>query len=48
MEFKGHRLGRNPAEHWFSTLRDEARGGDIRDVIRQRVAYLRARRGLGQ
>lgn len=48
LEFKGHRLGRNPPEHWFTTLRDAPRGGEIREVIRQRVAYLRGRRGIGE
>ena len=47
LEFKGHRLGRNPPEHWFTTMRDAPRGGEVRDVIRQRVDVLRSRRGLG-
>ncbi|MFW8593973.1 acetoin utilization protein AcuC [Cribrihabitans neustonicus] len=44
LEFKGHSLGRNPPEHWFTTLRDAPRPAEVRDVIRERVAYLRKRR----
>jgi acetoin utilization protein AcuC len=47
LEFKGHRLGRNPPEHWFTTLRDDPRPGPVRDQIRESVAMLRRRRGLG-
>ncbi|ATG34216.1 Deacetylase [Phaeobacter piscinae] len=47
LEFKGHRLGRNPPEHWFTTLRDTPRPGPVRDQIRASVAQLRRRRGLG-
>ncbi|WOI32676.1 acetoin utilization protein AcuC [Tritonibacter scottomollicae] len=43
LEFKGHRLGRNPPEHWFSTLRDAPRNGPIRQDITDRVAHLRQR-----
>ncbi|MFP3384749.1 acetoin utilization protein AcuC [Tritonibacter sp. SIMBA_163] len=43
LEFKGHRLGRNPPEHWFSTLRDAPRNGPIRQDIADRVAHLRQR-----
>ncbi|MEK0164308.1 acetoin utilization protein AcuC [Phaeobacter sp. A36a-5a] len=46
LEFKGHRLGRNPPEHWFTTLRDEPRPGPVRDQIREAVTLLRRRRGL--
>lgn len=46
LEFKGHRLGRNPPEHWFTTLRDAPRHGIIRDEVATRVAYLRGIRGL--
>lgn len=44
LEFRGHRLGKNPPEHWFTTLRDEPRGGEIRPVIRSRIDYLNTRR----
>lgn len=35
--------GRNPPDHWFTTLRDAPRPGPIRPDIRDRVAQLRAR-----
>ncbi|CUH99197.1 acetoin utilization protein AcuC [Leisingera aquaemixtae] len=44
--FNGNRLGRNPPEHWFTTLRDQPRGGEIRQEIRGRVQFLRRRRRL--
>ena len=37
------RRGRNPPEHWFTTLRDAPNHGPIRDVVRNRVAHLGAR-----
>lgn len=37
------RRGRNPPEHWFTTLRDAPNHGAIRDVVRNRVAHLSAR-----
>ena len=43
LEFKGHRLGRTPPEHWFTTLRDAPREGAIRPEITDRVTYLRQR-----
>lgn len=43
LEFKGHRLGRTPPEHWFTTLRDAPREGAMRPEIIDRVAYLRQR-----
>ncbi|MCG7629566.1 acetoin utilization protein AcuC [Epibacterium sp. MM17-32] len=43
LEFKGHRLGRNPPEHWFTTLRDAPRDGPLRPSIVDRVAVLRRR-----
>ncbi|MGR3761041.1 acetoin utilization protein AcuC [Roseobacteraceae bacterium NS-SX3] len=46
LDFKGHRLGRNPPDHWFTTLRDALRGGAIREELRERVAYLRDSRGV--
>ena len=36
--------GRNPPEHWFTTLRDPLREGPIRSEVRQRVAVLRSHR----
>lgn len=43
LRFPNNRRGRNPPEHWFTSLRDAPRGGPIRDEIRQRVAVLAAR-----
>jgi len=43
LEFKGHRLGRNPPEHWFCSLRDAPREGPIRQEIAARVTHLRQR-----
>ncbi|MEQ6249299.1 acetoin utilization protein AcuC [Sulfitobacter sp. HNIBRBA3233] len=40
LTFEGNRRGRNPPEHWFSTLRDPPREGAIRDEIIERVQYL--------
>ena len=37
------RAGRNPPEHWFTTLRDAPRPGPIRDEVRQRVTILTGR-----
>ena len=45
LEFKGNSRGRNPPDHWFTSLRDAPRYGAIRDVIRERVSQLRARLG---
>lgn len=43
LEFKGNSRGRNPPDHWFSTLADTPRGGPIRDTVRDRLAVLTAR-----
>ncbi len=43
----GHRLGRNPPTHWFTTLRDAPRDGAIRSELRDRLSFLRQREGLG-
>ncbi|MEP3637189.1 MAG: acetoin utilization protein AcuC [Paracoccaceae bacterium] len=45
LEFKGNSRGRNPPEHWFTTLRDAPRPGDIRPEITDRVRQLEARLG---
>lgn len=37
------RQGRNPPEHWFTTLQDAPNHGPIRDAVRNRVARLEAR-----
>ncbi|MFY0690612.1 MAG: acetoin utilization protein AcuC [Paracoccaceae bacterium] len=43
LSFEGNSRGRNPPEHWFTTLRDAPRKGPVRDEIRARVAHLAAR-----
>ncbi len=43
LRFDNHRLGRNPPEHWFATLRDAPRNGDAREEIIERIAHLAAR-----
>lgn len=43
LEFLNHRLGRNPPEHWFTTMRDAPRNGEIRPEIKDRLARLCAR-----
>ncbi|SCZ74142.1 acetoin utilization protein AcuC [Epibacterium ulvae] len=40
LSFPGHRLGRNPPEHWFTTLRDSPREGVVRPEIVTRVKAL--------
>jgi acetoin utilization protein AcuC len=44
LRWENTRRGRNPPEHWFTTLRDAPREGPVREVIRDRIAVLRARR----
>ena len=39
----GRRAGRNPPAHWFTTMLDAPREGEVRDVVRERVAALEAR-----
>ncbi|MFK7876308.1 MAG: acetoin utilization protein AcuC [Paracoccaceae bacterium] len=43
LEFPGNSRGRNPPEHWFTTLRDNPKPGAIRDTVRDRVAFLAKR-----
>ncbi|MEY8881987.1 acetoin utilization protein AcuC [Donghicola sp. XS_ASV15] len=43
LRFDNHRLGRNPPEHWYATLRDEPRNGEVRGDILERLARLTAR-----
>ena len=47
LRFEGNRRGKNPPEHWFTTLRDAPRPGPIRDVIRERIKLLSARQAEG-
>ena len=43
LRFEGNRRGKNPPEHWFTTLRDEARNGVVREEVRDAVAQLNGR-----
>ncbi len=43
LRFEGNSRGRNPPEHWFTTLRDAPRNGAIRDSIRDGIKTLLAR-----
>lgn len=43
LRFDGNRRGKNPPSEWFTTLQDARRNGPIRDKVRARVSYLRAR-----
>jgi acetoin utilization protein AcuC len=43
LRFDGNRRGRNPPQHWFTTLRDAPRPGPIRDDVRVGVATLMKR-----
>lgn len=43
LSFEGNRRGKNPPEHWFTTLRDTPRAGPVRDVIKDRVRVLTGR-----
>ncbi len=41
--WNGHRHGRTPPDHWFTTLRDTARPGPIRPEVLARLDILAAR-----
>lgn len=43
LEFPNNRRGKNPPEHWFTTLRDAPRQGRIRPEIRDRIKTLTTR-----
>ena len=43
LNFEGNRRGRNPPEHWFTTLRDSPRDSVIRDEVRGAVRLLQKR-----
>ena len=45
LRFDGNRRGKNPPEHWFTTLRDTPRPGPVRAEVEDRIAYLNAKRG---
>jgi acetoin utilization protein AcuC len=40
LRFEGNRRGRNPPDHWFTTLADTPRNGPIRSELRARVQAL--------
>lgn len=40
LRFDGNRRGKNPPDHWFTTLRDPPRYGAIRDELRQKILHL--------
>lgn len=44
LRFEGNRRGKNPPDHWFTTLRDAPRPGPIRDEVKDRVGALLHRR----
>lgn len=45
LRFDGNRRGKNPPEHWFTTLRDAPRHGPVREEVRDAVDIL-SRRAL--
>ena len=48
LRWENTRRGRNPPEHWFTTLRDAPRNGPVRAELRQRVRYLQQRARISQ
>ena len=43
LRFDGNRRGKNPPDHWFTTLQDVARPGEVSDQVRQAVKVLSTR-----
>lgn len=43
LRFDGNRRGRNPPEHWFTTLRDAPRAGGLSAQVQEGVRVLSAR-----
>lgn len=43
LEWHSARAGKNPPDHWFTTLRDPPRPGPIRPELVDRIAHLRQR-----
>jgi acetoin utilization protein AcuC len=43
LRFEGNSRGRNPPDHWFTTLADAPRHGPISDQVRDSVAFLKPR-----
>lgn len=46
LRFDGNRRGKNPPEHWFTSLRDAPRPGPVRNEVKEAVATLYARAPL--
>ncbi|WP_025055366.1 acetoin utilization protein AcuC [Sulfitobacter noctilucicola] len=46
LRFDGNRRGKNPPQHWFTTLRDAPREGPLREEIRAGVKLLQQRSGI--
>ena len=46
LEWPGRAAGRNPPQHWFTTLRDTVRDGPISSGIRDRVDHLAIRNAV--
>ncbi|MBM1308696.1 acetoin utilization protein AcuC [Sulfitobacter mediterraneus] len=40
LRFDGNRRGKNPPEHWFTTLQDDPRQGDVRNEVKEAVRQL--------
>lgn len=43
LRWEGARAGRNPPEHWFTTLRDTPRPGPVRAEVSARIGHLAQR-----
>jgi acetoin utilization protein AcuC len=43
LRWENARAGRNPPEHWFTTLADPPRPGPVRQEVKERLALLSAR-----
>jgi acetoin utilization protein AcuC len=46
LRFEGNRRGRNPPDHWFTTLRDAPRPGPLRSQVQNSVDFLNTRRPI--
>ncbi|MFK7837023.1 MAG: acetoin utilization protein AcuC [Sulfitobacter sp.] len=44
LRFDGNRRGKNPPEHWFTSLKDAPREGAVRQEIREAIAALSQRK----
>jgi len=43
LSWPGRAAGSNPPDHWFTTIRDEAREGVVKDEVRERLNELCSR-----